>query len=481
MSGFHFAGCLVRSGTATSGFAFLVVAALSSCSDTTGPTGPVPGVYRVSPNNGPRSGGQKVTLTGSGLDARIDSVVIGSARLLNVTHVYHFEITGTTPPRSEAGRLSVRIYTSGGMASCEGCYSYNPPVVWDKVSAGAGHSCALAEGGAAYCWGDNLFNQLGQGEGLGTTERCDDWALFQCSMTPLAVAGGFLFSNVTTAGDRNCGLTESGTGYCWGGGEYGSYTGTPVAKTNGVVFESLASSYGHICGLIATGAAYCWGSNHFGQLGDGSRINRDTPVPVEGGLIFSSIVVSSHSSCALTTAGAAYCWGAQGDGGLRSSDPPVIREFPVVVPGGLTFASLAAGEYHVCGLTSSGSVYCWGFNAYGQIGDGTTIDRETVTAVSGGLTFATLTAGYYRTCGLTTAGAAYCWGYDGLNHPAGTYAVATPLAVGGPNFTALAIGFDHTCGLTAGGTIFCWGSNDSGQLGDGTTVNKTSPVAVKNP
>jgi alpha-tubulin suppressor-like RCC1 family protein len=201
---------------------------------------------------------------------------------------------------------------------------------------------------------------------------------------------------------------------------------------------------------------------------------------VEGGLVFASIVVNSQSSCAVTPAGAAYCWGAQGDGGLRSSDPPVIHEFPVLVPGGLTFASLAAGEYHVCGLTTSGSAYCWGFNAYGQIGDGTTIDRETVTAVSGGHTFATLTAGYYRTCGLTTTGAAYCWGYDG-NHPFGTYANPRPLAVGGPNFTTLAVGFDHTCGVADGGTIFCWGNNDSGQLGDGTTVSKTSPVAVKNP
>jgi alpha-tubulin suppressor-like RCC1 family protein len=152
----------------------------------------------------------------------------------------------------------------------------------------------------------------------------------------------------------------------------------------------------HTCGLTSAGAAYCWGDNSYGQLGTTTNTGTDTPNPtptavsVPSGVTFVSLEAGVYHTCGLTSAGAAYCWGDSGNGQLGNgtttgSSAPVA----VSAPEGVTFAGLAAGSYHNCGVTSAGAAYCWGFNGYGQLGDGTTTSRATPTAVTAGLTFAT--------------------------------------------------------------------------------------------
>jgi alpha-tubulin suppressor-like RCC1 family protein len=163
-----------------------------------------------------------------------------------------------------------------------------------------------------------------------------------------------------------------------------------------VTFVSLAAGAYHICGLTTAGGAYCWGWNYFGQLGTTTNTGTDSPNPtptavsLPNGVTFVSIEAGVYHTCGLTSAGAAYCWGNSGNGQLgdgttTGSSAPVA----VSAPEGVTFARLAAGSYHTCGVTSAGAAYCWGFNDYGQLGDGTTTSRATPTAVTAGLTFAT--------------------------------------------------------------------------------------------
>ncbi len=146
---------------------------------------------------------------------------------------------------------------------------------------------------------------------------------------------------------------------------------------------------------------------------------------------------------------------------------PVTFTATVTVP--LVFASVSAGYSYSCGVTTGGAAYCWGSNAYGQLGNGSTTPSTTPTAVVGGLTITSVSTGLGRTCGLTPGGRAYCWGAD--NGP-------TPVAVGGElTFASLTVGgWGFVCGLAPAGAAYCWGENGDGEFGDGTTTSSSTPV-----
>ncbi len=287
--------------------------------------------------------------------------------------------------------------------------------------------CELARNGAAYCWGDNLHGQIGDGT---TTSR----------RTPTLVSGGLSFSSVA---------------------------------------DGFAA---HVCALTSAGQAWCWGDNAFGQLGDGSTTDRSAPVQVSGGLTFTQLAVSQGASCGRVGSGAWYCWGSAGYGLYGDGALGIIRTSPTqLTTGALTFTSLALGGAHTCGIATTGAMYCWGLGSFGQLGTGTYANATTITAVNDGRTYASVAAVYYHTCALTTAGAAYCWGYGNNGQLGNALSTTsnTPVAVGGGlTFGSVAVGDFSSCGIVTAGQAYCWGANGSAQLGDGTTTARAAPVAV---
>ena len=353
------------------------------------------------------------------------------------------------------------------------------------VAAGGGgsdHTCALTTVGGLKCWGNNDVGQLGDGTTVGRT-------------APVDVVGLTSSVAAVTAGSRHtCALTTAGGLKCWGsngGGRLGDGTTmdrtTPVdvvGLTSGVAAFSAGSSY--TCAMTTAGGLKCWGFNGSGRLGDGTTTDRDTPVDVVGltsGV--AAVSAGSRHTCALTTAGGLKCWGFDRTGQLGHGTGGGIHTTPVDVVG-LTsgVAAVSAGGFHTCALTTAGGLKCWGRNSFGRLGDGATTDRTTPVDVVG-LTsgVAAVSAGSGYTCALTTTGGLKCWGLNlsgQLGDGTGGGTRTTPVDVVGltSGVAAASAGTEHTCAVTTVVGLKCWGSNSFGQLGDGTTTDRTTPVDV---
>lgn len=304
------------------------------------------------------------------------------------------------------------------------------------------------------------------------------------------------FQRISSGDDFTCGFTNLGRGYCWGVGDLGQlataadstcFDGMDGAVRGGGTFPCTLAPKRHdgaaleftamdvgatsACGITSDRMVYCWGSDEFGQIGNGLKGAGTQPVlATVAQERFDSITVGGEHACGLNTGRRAYCWGLDafgqlGDNRLINSTTPI----PVLT--NLTFSSISAGGRHTCGI-SNGLASCWGANDSGQIGIGVVdgVPHMVPVAVQGGQTFIAISAGAEHTCGLTSGGQVVCWGANNRGQigsaPGAPVPTPTPLA-GGP-FVAISAGKDHTCALAASGAVSCWGWNGWGQTGNGT-------------
>jgi len=197
----------------------------------------------------------------------------------------------------------------------------------------------------------------------------------------------------------------------------------------------------------------------------------------------STVVMGAYHTCAITRSGGLRCWGYN-DRGQLGDGSMISRSTPADVQGLTTgITAVGVGRYHSCAITTVGGAKCWGNNSSGQLGDGTTIwQLHPVEVVGLGVTVAAVTVGHYHTCALTTAGGVKCWGSNGIGQlgDGTTTHRTTPVDVVGLGSGVIAVsaGYNHTCALTSAGAVKCWGANGNGQLGDGSTTSSTAPVDV---
>ncbi|HET7023602.1 MAG TPA: hypothetical protein VFI39_00175 [Gemmatimonadales bacterium] len=269
-----------------------------------------------------------------------------------------------------------------------------------QVASGWNHVCALDGAGRTWCWGDNGFGQLG-----GSSLRN--------SSTPLQIAGAPAFRALAQGGNSSttCGIATDNTAYCWGENDHGEAgTGSvaaavtsphPVAGAH--QFRSITLGSAHTCGIAVDGTAWCWGLNNQGQLGD-SMIGGSSTVPVQvaGAFQFSSLVAGFNYTCGQAIGAGWVCWGPVFHASSNSDSvwasptrTPALDQFSEFVPGDfmggaveggrgiMTFGvdeandagaslplhTVSASDVDACALAADGTVYCWGWNDGGQLGN----------------------------------------------------------------------------------------------------------------
>ena len=230
---------------------------------------------------------------------------------------------------------------------------------------------------------------------------------------------------------------------------------------------------------------YAWGSNNYGQLGDNTTVSKLSPVSVVGGFTdWVEVNANPRSTTGLRANGTIWTWGRNSFGNL-GDNTTVSKLSPVSVVGGFTdWVQVDSAEGHTVGMRANGSAWAWGQGFGGRLGDNTTVDKSSPVAVVGGFTdWIQVNAGGSHSVGLRANGTAWAWGYGG-NACLGdntTVAKSSPVSVVGgfTDWIQVSTLSNHTIGLRANGTAWAWGQNSSGgRLGDNTTVNKSSPVSV---
>jgi len=270
-------------------------------------------------------------------------------------------------------------------------------------------------------------------------------------------------------GILRCGLDSAVGGYtCFQPRSFGT---SFLRVGEGLQFTAASTrANGHVCAITAEGKAYCWGDGRAGRLGAGDTLTSPQPVLVAGNHVFRSISAGDSHSCGVDADGAAWCWGLDADGALghgiqttsclQSSGGSGCSLVPVRVAGSTRFRTISAGDRFTCGVTTTGTVACWGRGQSGATGNGASGPTYSPTTITGGRQYATVSSGAAHACAVRADGTVECWGSDaggrtGTARIGATVSQPEPV-IGGYRFTAVSAGDEASCGISEG-LLFCWG------------------------
>jgi alpha-tubulin suppressor-like RCC1 family protein len=388
--------------------------------------------------------------------------------------------------KTELRRLGGRAVLLTGLAC-----AFPQLALGASVSAGAAHSAVVKTAdNSAWTWGSNSSGRLGD---AGTTQRTQ----------PVQVTSLASVSMVAAGGSHTLFLKTDGTVWAVGSnfnGQLGynnvaSQSLTPVAVVGitGTVV-GIAAGDSHSLAWTSDGKLYGWGANANGQLGLGDTTDRRQAVQVTVGGSPSKLVTSASAgsmhSLALTSETTIYAWGSNSSGRLGNGNQ-TQQTSPVAVTvslGGAAvtgFTAVSAGGSHSLGLKSDGTIWGWGANTRGQLGDNSTTMRLNPVQAVGLSTGVAISAGASHSLAIESDGTALAWGENNegqLGDGGITTMTSLPQVVPGiNNVVSVVAASNHSLAVTSDQTVWSWGRNGNGQLGDGTVDTRLSPVAICDP
>jgi alpha-tubulin suppressor-like RCC1 family protein len=336
----------------------------------------------------------------------------------------------------------------------------------------------------AWAWG------YGGGGGAGGEGRLGTGDAISRS-SPVSVVGGFLDWRQISVGAHSLGIRGNGSLWGWGlnnQGRLGDGTTTnrssPVSVVGGFTdWCQVSGSGGHSLGVRSNCTLWAWGYNGQGRLGDNSTINRSSPVSVVGGFTdWCQAAAAAGHSVALRTNGTAWAWGIGNNGRLGTGNT-IQRSSPVSVVGGFTdWCQISSTGAHAVGVRCDGTVWGWGFNGSGQLGDNSLTDRSSPVSVVGGLTWCQVSANYNNSAAIKSDGTAWAWGAgsNGILGDETLIGKCSPVSVVGgfTDWCQINASSSHMTALRTNSSVWSWGEGLQGRLGDGTTINRSSPVSL---
>lgn len=351
-----------------------------------------------------------------------------------------------------------------------------------QLSAGDDHVCALLGEGSVWCWGRDLVGQLGNG------------MIADAAYRPARTLDG-PYSAIGAGGDHTCGLAADRSVACWGNNNNFQVSPTQIDSatpiTTDIVADGLVVRGSHTCAAIGS-TARCWGDADGGQLGDGTALDKlAAPTPI-GETDVVRLYSGEDHLCAVTSSGL-RCWGINSRGQLGvdpASTPSVCQDMagamvacstiPIDVVGLPPIRQVALGRGHSCAVTDDATVYCWGDNVRGALGDGSMTTRSTP-AVVPGLLATSVIAGDRFSCALTIAATVTCWGDNGRGELASGDQIIrpspSPIGLTGVREIAAASAGQVVCARTDD-SVYCWGANPWNTAGDTGGTDVVTPRLV---
>jgi len=357
---------------------------------------------------------------------------------------------------------------------------------WRKVAAGGAHTVALKADGSLFSWGSNLQGQLGDGT---NTDRVSP---VQVQVTAPTTGTISPWTMVAAGEEHTVALRADGTLWAWGYNFYGQLgDGTNIDRNvptrigSGTGWVFVAAGKWHTIAIDKTGVLWAWGANFNGQLGDGTTAAKSVPTKIGAFTNWMSASAGATHTLAVRADGTLWAWGGNASGQVGNGSL-VDLHAPLQI-GTSTWRAVAAGTLHSVAIRADGALFAWGSNGNGQVGNGLSTNATAPTQISktNPSNWTAISAGAAYTVGVRTDGTLWAWGSnsDGQLGDGFGLDTNTPNQIGTVTnwSSALSAGLFHAFGIRSDGTLWGWGRNVEGQQGNGDATGAAVPTPVNLP